>query len=943
MNRMTKLSVVLLVAIFCLNCVGDSWAAEADWKLAIQAWSFRKFTFFEAVDKTASLGLKYIEGYPGQKFSLENPEAVFRHDMSAELKQQAKEKLSAAGVKLINYGVVNLKNDEAQCREVFDFAREMGIETIVAEPPTDALDLVEKLCKEYNIRLAIHNHPKPSFYWNVDTVLSAINGRSSLMGACADTGHWVRSGLDPVECLRKLEGRVVSLHFKDLNEFGTRQAHDVVWGTGKGKVRGMLEELKRQNFKGVFSIEYEHNWDNSYNEIKDSVAYFNRCTKELFGGSSLDIQQLEEVLDKVAKYDYGRNREALSELSDIIRGSYDSPRNLKSIEKRFLEFLRSDATVASKQFICRQLSVIGTAEAVDTLSAMLADAATTDMALYALEQIPGEQVDEAIGKALTRTTGRAKAGIINTLGVRKVEKSVPVLSEMVYSDNAMIASSAAAALGRIANDQALAALSDAKDKTKGAVREQVLDAYLAAADTMGKRGLAIYKELSADSLPLPIRNAALRRIVALTGDKAGDTVLALLAEPAMESTAITLAKEMPSVRTIRAMTEKMSDLSSPGKVQLLVALADREVKAAQPEVIKAVSSDDETVRIAALTALKDLGDDSSVALLAKTAATAKAGEQEAARSSLYKLRGRGIDRTIIRSIAAAETAVKVELIAVAGERNIKAAAKTLLAAATDSDGKVRLESIKVLKVVAGKKDLAALLGLLIDQEKDSDRKELERTIATVANKLDETDGRSEAVLEALGQEYKKQTPATKASLMSILSKIGDDSSVAMVVAAMKDSEASVRDAAVRALADWPTAAPAEELLKIVKTTDNNVHLILALRGYVRQLGLESGRSAEETLERYKQAMALAPNIAEKRMVFAGIAKLRNVAALNMAQEYLADKELGQEAQVALLKIANTTRRTAPEKTKAALEKLLGLDSVSEASRQQAGRLLARIK
>ena len=92
---------------------------------------------------------------------------------------------------------------------------------LVAEPPTNALDIVEKLCIEYNIKVAIHDHPKGhSIYWNPEAVLAAIKGRTPLMGACADVGHWVRSGLDPVECLKKLDGHIIALHFKDLNKYG---------------------------------------------------------------------------------------------------------------------------------------------------------------------------------------------------------------------------------------------------------------------------------------------------------------------------------------------------------------------------------------------------------------------------------------------------------------------------------------------------------------------------------------------------------------------------------------------------------------------------------------------------------------------------------------------------------------------------------------------------
>ncbi len=155
----------------------------------------------------------------------------------------------------------------------------MGIETLVSEPDFKEFDQIDKLVEEYKINVALHNHPKPSRYWNPDIVLEHCKGRSKRIGACADTGHWMRSGLNPLECIKKLEGRIISFHFKDLNQMG--DGHDVPWGTGKGDVKGMMAEIKRQGFKGVFSIEYEYNWDNSVPEIAQCVAYFDRVAAEL--------------------------------------------------------------------------------------------------------------------------------------------------------------------------------------------------------------------------------------------------------------------------------------------------------------------------------------------------------------------------------------------------------------------------------------------------------------------------------------------------------------------------------------------------------------------------------------------------------------------------------------------------------------------------------------
>jgi sugar phosphate isomerase/epimerase len=268
------------------------------WKQSVQAYSFNQFTFYESIDKAASVGLKYIEAYPWQKLSKRHPGVTTNYDMSPDIRAQVKKKLAAAGIKLINYGVVDLTNDENQCRKVFDFAKDMGIETIVSEPPFEALGMIDKLCQEYRIKVALHNHPKPSIYFDPETVLKACKGRSKWIGACADPGHWIRSGFDPVESLKKLEGRIITFHFKDMNEYGMK-AHTVIWGTGIADVEGMLTELHRQGFTGVISNEYEYNWLNSVPDIKACLDYY-----ETVAGKLKDSGFTDFVANDLSNCDY---------------------------------------------------------------------------------------------------------------------------------------------------------------------------------------------------------------------------------------------------------------------------------------------------------------------------------------------------------------------------------------------------------------------------------------------------------------------------------------------------------------------------------------------------------------------------------------------------------------------------------------------------------------
>ena len=229
------------------------------WRLGCQAYTFRKLTLMETIDVLNALGIKYVELYPGQVLSEAHGKTKFNHDVPQELIDEVLAKCKSANVTAVNYGVVSLPNDEEKCRKVFEFAKKMNLETIVSEPPLDAFDVIDKLSGEYGIKVAIHDHPKPSTYWNPDTVLEVCKGRSDRIGACADVGHWWRSGLVPVECVKKLEGKIISLHFKDISPNEKGEKLDVPWGTGQCDFKAIMTELKRQDMKHkpLFAIEYE--------------------------------------------------------------------------------------------------------------------------------------------------------------------------------------------------------------------------------------------------------------------------------------------------------------------------------------------------------------------------------------------------------------------------------------------------------------------------------------------------------------------------------------------------------------------------------------------------------------------------------------------------------------------------------------------------------------
>jgi len=244
-----------------------------------QAYTFRNFTVLEAIEKTAAVGGKLIEFYPGQR--LQKGQAVgFGHTSPEGVIEKVQAKLKELNILPVNYGVVTVGKGE--WRTVFEFAKKMGLIGITSEPNPSDMDEIEKLVREYDIRFGIHDHPKQpkneSYkFWDPNYVLSLVKDRDRRMGSCADTGHWVRSGIKPVDALKILEGRVMSSHLKDLNVFEP-DGHDVPWGTGVSNVKGILQELKRQGFEGNISAEYEDKPEDNLQQLSESFDYVKHLT-----------------------------------------------------------------------------------------------------------------------------------------------------------------------------------------------------------------------------------------------------------------------------------------------------------------------------------------------------------------------------------------------------------------------------------------------------------------------------------------------------------------------------------------------------------------------------------------------------------------------------------------------------------------------------------------
>ncbi|MFM7398271.1 MAG: sugar phosphate isomerase/epimerase family protein [Verrucomicrobiota bacterium] len=259
-------------------------ARQNGWFVGVQAYTFKEFSFFEAIAKTKEAGGNLIEIFPGQAVKPGSKEKT-HHSMSEATMAEIKAELDRQGVRAVNYGVVGAKNKE-EVYAIMSFAKKMGLYAVCTES-TEQVAHWESAAKEFDIKVAIHEHgtriakdgtidPKYKV-WDPLYVLGVVESRDQRVGACADIGHWATSKLSSVWALKVLEGRIVSVHLKDKAAFGKSEV--VVAGKGVVDVDGCLKELIRQKFDGHISVEHEADWKDSVQQVKHNIDFVKQRAK----------------------------------------------------------------------------------------------------------------------------------------------------------------------------------------------------------------------------------------------------------------------------------------------------------------------------------------------------------------------------------------------------------------------------------------------------------------------------------------------------------------------------------------------------------------------------------------------------------------------------------------------------------------------------------------
>jgi len=616
----------------------------------------------------------------------------------------------------------------------------------------------------------------------------------------------------------------------------------------------------------------------------------------------LTTGSLEAILKDLQAYDTSDVGPAMR-LHALVFSQKDNAQAREGIESALLAFIQGSPAPAPAGMMaaCRSLSLIGGPDSVAALATLVLKPDTTDPARYALERIPGVEADQALIAALDKATGDVRRGIVFSLGHRRPAAAAPALAVLAAGKDVVLAADAIKALGKIGGAEAIKFLAAALTKSATLKSEAASALLLAAEDALqaGDRAAAAtaYDRVFAANVPSTLRQAAFKGKLASGSDAQAAILRALTGKDAqLYPPALTMVPGSFGPGEIGKVADLMPRLPEAARVQLTALLAGYPAETVRPYLLAAAEGPSPDVRLAALRAIALAGDGKSVVFLATKAARSTGAEQETAREALARLKGLDVDAAVLEHLAKTnDNGVKAELVRAASERRIAGAKPLLMDLVKSGTPGLKGRAAAALRTLGAQADIPGLLDLLGGLEDEAAREALQDTIAAAARTNPRELARAGEVKTRLATE---KDAKKRADLLRVLGKIGDDSALPLVRAALSDPDPVIVDAAIRALAEWPTIAARDDVLELAGSSLELNYRVLSLRAYVRLIGLEPNRSPEGAAADLLKVLALAPRAEEMKLVLGMLGRFPCVTSLKTAESFLSDPAVAQEAKLA---------------------------------------------
>ncbi len=646
-----------------------------------------------------------------------------------------------------------------------------------------------------------------------------------------------------------------------------------------------------------------------------------------FGGLSPAQASVPKLVAEAAKFQPGDSREAFQRLEDLVRKSISDSSLRDSVEEGLINLLAPSSTFEARRFACKELGIIGGKAALPAIGNLLKNNDTAGIACLALTTYPPGKADDLLRAALPAASGSARLQIINTLGDRRDDRSVKSFSQLAKGSDPAVAAAAIDALAKIGDKSAWEALTTLRRGIPAASAGPMNEAALRCAANLAvsgdrKAAASAYETLlGANELPY-VRRAAFAGLVRLDKDGGEARILQTLkgADATLKPVAIAAIQSLPAKDASVKFAAQISTLQPQEQAWLIETLAVRGDVPARNAIASSLASSDATVRRAAIAALSRIGDVSTVGLLARALpATPDAEERRAIEAALIGLRGGNqVDQAVVVELKNASGNARATLISVLARRQGPAANIVLFEETANADPLIVKAALRALAGTTAGGDVPAFLRIVINAKDEAIRAEAENAVAQALIKIDDVGDRSTLVRESL-----RTAPSVDVvtSLLALLPKCGDPSSLTILQAAQSDPNPKVRDSAIRALVEWPNDSAWDSLASIYRRPANDTVRKLALTGLVRMVGEENAQPNAKLLGHYRELIDSAREDSDYRLVLGALGSAADPDALQIALPLLAKESVRPEAEAAVRKIAEAIKAKHPDAAADALEKL----------------------
>jgi HEAT repeat protein/type 1 glutamine amidotransferase len=623
--------------------------------------------------------------------------------------------------------------------------------------------------------------------------------------------------------------------------------------------------------------------------------------------SGYTAPHLEDILKELADYREGQNDDIVLNLRDYVYIRRHAPESLRAVEEELASFLNTDATLTGKMEACRVLRTIGTSNSVAALKQLMFQEDGADEARYALEEIPGDDADDAFIEALEQFDGDKKLGIISSMGNRNSSTIITALIRVFNSGEQPYSDAAATALGRIGHPEAADALCRVVRRQRGEARPAAVHALLNAVqfgviyDCFEDAG-EVYARLQSFNLPLILRQAAVRGWILTHRMDAAEYILDILRgqESGLHPPAIEMIPEIFTLRSAGSLIPLLEELPPASRTMLLSQLGHFPFPEMRNAVLASLDNPEPAVRMAALNALAEMGDDSSVDPVARFAAAAQGPEKEAARRCLAGMTDSGINQAVLTGFVKCGNAdVKQEYLLAIKNRQISQSRTLLFQAMSGEIPEIKAIAAEAFREFAQAADLPGLIQIYTDTENETVLQELQKTIAVSASHIMPPEDRGDLIVQHLDET---QDPESKASLLQLLPAVGDNSTLIWLREALESSEPEMRETAVRALAGWPDDTPMFDLFDIAEASTDTTIKVLALRGFIRMVGDNPHMSPSSAIEMLRRAREITDRPEEWRLILGILPHFAGRDALEFAQSFADIASVQAEAEIAIEKI-----------------------------------------